>query len=143
MSLRTEHLARCVQTLEISLARLESAEAGTIDYEIYRNAVVKGIELTLETAGNLLRKAIKDYVGNPRAVNELTYKDIFRHAAKHGLLEPALIQRWFTYRDNRNDTAHDYGVALAEETLRLLPAFIADARSLETILREKLGHAET
>lgn len=143
MSLSTEHLARCVQTLETSLARLESAESGSIDYEIYRNAVVKGFELTLETAGNLLRKAIKDYVGNPRAVDKLTYKDVFRHAGKHGLLEPALIQRWFTYRDNRNDTAHDYGVAFAEETLGLLPGFIADARSLEIILRENLRHAES
>ncbi len=143
MSLSTEHLASCVQTLETSLARLESAESGTIDDEIYRNAVVKGFELTLETAGNLLRKATKDYVGNPRAVDKLTYKDVSRHAAKHGLLEPALIQRWFTYRDNRNDTAHDYGVAFAEETLGLLPGCIADARSLETILREKPGHAES
>jgi len=59
---------------------------------------VKGFELTLETAGNLLCKAIKDYVGNPRAVDELTDEDVFRRAAKHGLLEPAIIQRWFTCR---------------------------------------------
>ena len=142
MSLRTDHLARGIQTLETSLARLGAAEAGSIDYEIYRNAVVKGFELALETAGNLLRKAVKTYVGNPRAVDELTYKDVFRHATRHALIEPALAERWFAYRDNRNSTAHDYGVAFAEETLGLLPGFIADARTLETILREKPGHAD-
>jgi len=34
------------------------------------------------------------------------------------------------YRDNRNNTAHDYGVNFAEETLTLLPQFIADASAL-------------
>ncbi len=61
MHLRTEHLARCLQTLEKSLAQLDLVPSDSIDYEIYRNAVVKGFELTLETTGNLLRKAVKSY----------------------------------------------------------------------------------
>ena len=143
MSLRTEHLNRCIDTLEKSLARLEHASAGSIDYEIFRNAVVKGFELSLETAGKLLRKALKSFTGNPRAVDELTFKDVFRHAAKHGLLDTAAVERWFVYRDNRNDTAHDYGVGFAEETLKLLPGFIVDARQVEATLRKRFGHAET
>ncbi len=143
MSLSTAHLARCIETLETSLLRLGQVESGSIDYEIYRNAVVKGFELSLETAGKLLRKAIKAYTGQPRAIDELTYKDVLRHAAKHRLLEPEAVERWFAYRDNRNNTAHDYGIAFAEETLVLLPGFIADARVLETVLRERLGHANT
>ena len=46
------------------------------------------------------------------------------------------VTRWFAYRHGRNDTARDYGVAFAEETLVLLPAFLADAIALELILRE-------
>ena len=143
MSLRTEHLARCLQTLQISLEQLRQAPAGSIDYEIYPNAVVKGFELSLETAGKLLRKAIKTYTGSPRAVDELTYKEVLRHAAKHGLLQTVEVERWFAYRDNRNTTTHDYGVGFAEETLVLLPDFLADARRLEVTLREKFGRAET
>jgi nucleotidyltransferase substrate binding protein (TIGR01987 family) len=143
MSLRTEHLARCLQTLESSLVQLRQAPAGSIDYEIYRNAAVKGFELTLETTGKLLRKAIKSYTGNPRAVDELIYKDVLRQAAKHGLMDAATVERWFTYRDNRNNTAHDYGEGFAEETLGLRPDFIADARRIESTLREKFGHADT
>jgi hypothetical protein len=45
--------------------------------------------------------------------------------------------------DNRNSTAHDYGQGFAEETLSLMPAFLKDARCLETTLRERFGHAET
>jgi nucleotidyltransferase substrate binding protein (TIGR01987 family) len=142
MSLRTEHLARCIQTLESSLVQLRQAPAGSVDYEVYRNAAVKGFELTLETTGKLLRKAIKSYAGNPRAVDELTFKDVLRHAAKHGLLEAAAVERWFAYRDNRNNTAHDYGEGFAEETLGLMPDFITDARHIEKVLREKFGHAD-
>lgn len=141
MSLSTTHYARCIQTLETSLGFLGKAEVDSIDYEIFRNAVVKGFELTLEIAGKLLRKALKAYTGNPRAIDQLNYKDVLRHAAKHGLLSTEEVARWFAYRDNRNNTAHDYGKGFADETLMLMPAFIADARALEATLREKLDVA--
>jgi hypothetical protein len=86
-----------------------------------------------------LRKAIKHYAGSPRAIDELTYKDLFRHAAKHGLLAEDKVKRWFAYRDNRNNTADDYGEAFAEYTLTLLPQFLVDAKALQQILKEKLG----
>lgn len=139
MSLSTEHYARCIQTLEASLALLRPEAVGTVGYEVYRNAVVKGFELTLETAGKLLRRALKAYSASPQAVDALTYKDVLRQAAKHGLLEADAVSRWFAYRDNRNNTAHDYGVGFAEETLKLLPAFLEDARALESTLRLRLG----
>lgn len=141
-NLNTDHYARCIKTLETSLTLLEGAAPESIDFEIFRNSVVKGFELTLETAGKLLRKALKAYTGSPREVDRLTYKDLLRHAAKHDLLSTDAVERWFAYRDNRNNTAHDYGIGFAEETLRLLPGFIADARALETTLRERLGRAD-
>ncbi|HIJ96457.1 MAG TPA: nucleotidyltransferase [Desulfuromonadales bacterium] len=143
MNLNTDHFARCITTLETTLFRLEAADPGDIEYEIFRNAVVKGFELTLETAGKLLRKALKAYTGRPREVDALTFKDILRHAAKHDLMTSDAVERWFSYRDNRNNTAHDYGVGFAEETLELLPRFICDARALESVLRERLGRAES
>ncbi len=143
MQFSTEHLSRCIQTLESSLVQLRRAPAGSIDYEVYRNAAVKGFELTLETAGKLLRKAVKSYTGNPRAVDELTFKDVLRHSAKHGLMDAAAVERWFAYRDNRNSTAHDYGEGFAEETLGLMPAFTEDSRRIENTLRDRFGHADT
>ncbi len=143
MSLNTTHLARCIQTLESSLSLLKKAPSDSIEYEIFRNAVVKGFELTLETAGKILRRALKNYVASTRTVDELVYKDVLRHASNHGLMTSTEVGRWFTYRDNRNSTAHDYGVGFAEETLVLLPGFIEDARRLEETLRHKLSHADT
>jgi len=142
MILNTEHYARCISTLEVSLSQLEKSEPESIEYEVFRNAVVKGFELTLETAGKLLRKALKAYTGSPRDVDALTYKDVFRNAAKHDLMSTEDVERWFVYRDNRNNTAHDYGVGFAEDTLKLMPGFVSDARRLESILRERLGNGE-
>ena len=66
--------------------------------------------------------------------NRLHFKDLFRHAARHGLIAPDAAERWLRYRDNRNFTAHDYGEDFAEATLRLLPAFIKDAKALAGVI---------
>jgi nucleotidyltransferase substrate binding protein (TIGR01987 family) len=142
MSLNTDHLLRCIQTLESSLAMLNQAEENSIEFEVYRNAVVKGFELVLETTGKLLRKALKAYGGSPKAVDELFYKDVLRHAAKRGLLTAEEVERWFAYRDNRNNTAHDYGEGFANETLQLMPAFVIDARKIETALGNHFGRSD-
>ena len=130
MHLQTDHLKKCLVTLEAALLQLKQSPVGSVDYDIFRNAVIKGFELSLETSGQLLRKALKLYYANPSAVDDLTYKDVLRSAAKHRLLSPEEVTRWFTYRDNRNLTAHDYGAALAEDTLSVIPAFVQDARLL-------------
>lgn len=134
MPLNTDNLRRCIDTLDKSLARLNEAVPESVDFEIYRNAVVKGFELTLETSGKILRKALKAYGGSPKSVDELFYKDVLRHAGKHGLLSTDEIERWFIYRLNRNNTAHDYGEGFANETLKLMPGFLEDARRLEAAL---------
>jgi nucleotidyltransferase substrate binding protein (TIGR01987 family) len=118
---------------------LRRVEPETVEYEIFRNAVVKGFELTLEMSVKLLRKALKSYTGTPREVDAWTFKDTLRYAGKHGLMSTGAVERWFRYRDNRNNTAHDYGVGFAEETLALLPGFIGDAVTLEAALRERFS----
>ena len=47
MTINTKHLGRCIQTLESSLTLLQRSEPGSIEYEIYRNATVKGFELAM------------------------------------------------------------------------------------------------
>lgn len=130
MTLDTGQLARSLKTLESSLQLLHQAAPDSIEYEVFRNATIKGFELTLETAGKLLRKAVKRYEANPKEVDALVFKDVLRHAGKHGMLELEAIERWFAYRDNRNSTAYDYGEAFAKETLMLLTGFQRDVAAL-------------
>ncbi len=64
MTLNTDHLNRCIQTLRSSLTFYEKAEPDSIDQEIFRNAIVKGYELAQETSFKLLKKALRDYGEN-------------------------------------------------------------------------------
>lgn len=135
MEIQTEYFDRCIATLREGLSALTDAEPSTVHYDLYRAACVKTFEISLELAGKLLRKALKPYFATPKDVDRLVFKDVFRHAAKHGLLDPESVARWMVYRDNRNTTAHDYGEGFANETLRLLPQFITDAQELSKALR--------
>ena len=135
MSIDTTFLRRCIGTLELAqgeISRLKEQEELT--YDIYRAACVKEFELVLEQSGKLLRKRLAAYFSNNRQADRLPLKDLFRHAAKHGLMDVEATERWLAYRDNRNDTAHDYGEDFAEQTLKLLPAFIADAKVLADMI---------
>lgn len=70
------------------------------------------------------------------------FKDLFRHAVLRSLIDDETCQRWLEYRDNRNNTAHDYGVNFAEETLRFLPSFIADSLELAEMIKQQSHAAE-
>lgn len=137
--LNTDHLARCQQTLESSLAMFLRAEAGSIDQEVFRNAIVKGYELAQETAFKLLKKALKVYGHGGKKLESTPVKEILRLAAVHDLMTLEEVERWFAYRDNRNNTAHDYGEAFAEQTLALIPCFLTDVARLTETLDKKLG----
>ena len=136
MNINTDFLARCIQTLETAFTQLAQYEPGDITYDIYRAACVKEFEIVLEQSGNLLRRRLRPYFVSNRQADRLTFRDIFRHAAKHGLISVESCERWLEYRDNRNDTAHDYGEGFAETTLKLLPGFIDDAKELVGVIAE-------
>lgn len=131
MTLNVEHLLRTADTLEQALLAIEShPNRDDVRFDLYRNAAIKSFELSLETAGKLLRKALKAYGGAPREVDKWVFNDVLRHAGKHGLMSAAAVQRWLAYRANRNNTAHDYGEGFANATLKLLPAYLQDVRAL-------------
>lgn len=132
--INTEYLQKCILTLEKSYEMLMKAEENSIDYELYRNSLVKGFEMALEQSGKLLKKALNPYFSSKRAVDMLTFKDIFRQAHKHLLISEEETERWLKYRDNRNNTAHDYGQAFAEETLSLIKDFLIDVKNLKKVI---------
>lgn len=132
-------LRRCLATLEHALSALGRCDPDNIEYDIFRAACVKEFELVLEQSGKLLRKRLADYFASNRQADRLAFKDLFRHAARHGLITPEACERWLAYRDTRNETAHDYGEVLAETTLELLPAFVVDAGDLADMIEEGGG----
>ena len=91
--------------------------------------------MTLEQTGKLLRKKLILYFSAKKKVDTLTFKDLFRYAFKYSLIkDEGCVERWMKYRDNRNNTAHDYGKAFAEETLSLIEDFLKDVKNLKAVI---------
>ena len=132
--INTEYLKRCLETLKKSYELLKKSDENSIDYEMYRNSLVKGFEMSIEQSSKLLRKKLTPYFSSKKAVDALTFKDLFRYANKHSLLNEEAVQRWFVYRDNRNSTAHDYGEQFAKETLILVDDFLKDTEKLIQVI---------
>ena len=135
MRIDTTFLRRCIASLERAVTGIEQVEKDDeAMYDVFRAACVKEFELVLEQSGKLLRKRLGAYFATNRQADRLNFKDLFRHAAKHDLIDWEAVERWLGYRDNRNETAHDYGEDFAEATLKLLPAFVVDAKALADMM---------
>ena len=132
--INADFLNRCIQVLETSYNKMQKLSPNNINYDIYRSACVKELEIILEQCGKLLKKKLRDYFHSNKAVDELNFKDIFRYATKHSLISPKSCENWIKYRDNRNNTAHDYGQGFAEQTLKLIPDFIGEAKAVAKIV---------
>ncbi len=133
----TTFFERCIETLTQAHQLLLTADEESISYEMYRSACVKEFEIILEQSGKLLKKCLKPYFHSAKAVDKLTFKDIYRYSGQHGLIPIEEVERWLIYRDNRNNTAHDYGVDFAEHTLLLLKQFIIDANALAQVINRQ------
>ena len=136
MKLNTDFLQRCIRTLDQALEQLAAVDPDDTMYDIMRAACVKEFELVSEQCAVLLRKRLRPYFASNRQADRLTFKNLYRHGAKHGLLTVEECERWLQYRDIRNDTAHRYGEAFAELALQALPGFVTDAKALAAVLAE-------
>lgn len=136
MYIDTTYYERCISTLEKAYALLLNTNPEMIDYDMYRSACIKEFEIILEQSGKLLRKVLKPYFHSAAAVDKLVFKEVFRNTVLRTIITDETCERWLQYRDNRNNTAHDYGVNFAEETLLLLPQFMFDATNLAAVISQ-------
>ena len=140
MSIDTTFLRGRIVALEVSLQGVGRHRDDDVAYDLYRAACIKEFELVLEQSGKLLRKRLSAWFASNRQADRLHFKDLFRHAARHALIDCEAVERWLRYRDNRTHAANDYGEDFAEATLKLLPEFIGDAKVLAAMI-ERTGDA--
>lgn len=137
MKISTDYLDSCIETLQGAFALLQQHGPDDMAYRISGSACVKEFEIIEELCGNLLKKRLRGYFASNREADRLYFRDIFRHAAKHGLITGDDCERWLQYRDVRNNAAHRYGEAFADDVLAILPKFIDDASDLSRIISEE------
>lgn len=135
MLLDTTFYDRCIETLKKAYSLMAQSTPENIEFDLYRSACIKEFEIILEQSGKLLKKVLIPYFDSSRTADALTFKNVFRHAVLRSIISDEACERWLHYRDIRNHTAHDYGVNFAEETIKIIPQFIADAGQLSEIVK--------
>ena len=100
--------------------------------DIVRDATIQRFEYTYELAWKMIKRHL-EWAGNTNT-SSLTMRDLFREAARVGLIKDA--ETWFDYHQARNETSHTYERATAEEVYEAAGKFAPDARALLTELQK-------
>jgi nucleotidyltransferase substrate binding protein (TIGR01987 family) len=102
--------------------------------EFIRDATIQRFEYTYELSWKMIKRHL---VWAGFSDVPPTVKDLFREAAKIGLISDA--EKWFDYHQARNETSHTYDEDTAEEVYQVALKFLSDAQSLLAELRKHHG----
>ena len=133
MSIDATFLRGRIVALEVCLEGVGRHRDDDVASDMYHAARVKECELVLEQSGKLLRKRLAAWFAGNRQADRLQFKDLFRHAARHGLIDGDAVERWIRYWDNRSSTL-DHGEGYSVRTLGLLLGFTDDAKALVAVI---------
>jgi nucleotidyltransferase substrate binding protein (TIGR01987 family) len=137
MAVSTRRLERALLQLEKAVnlaAALDNSENDLFD--VYRDCTVKRFEIAYSLAFAAIRRGLLE-TRPPSKVDPLSYADLIREAGRDGLLQNQ--DRWFEYRDRRNETSHNYDVDSANSVYNGAEDFINDARFLVERLKGRFN----
>ena len=137
MGTDTTFFKECLDRLEVYCQLLDRDREDETARRLGRELCIERFEVALEQSGKLLRKTLRPWFASNRAADRLTFRDLFRHAAKHGLIEMEAAERWLSYRDSLNGSGEPDGADPAVvAAVERLPAFVADARALVAVVEQ-------
>ncbi len=133
MGIDTTFLRTRLDRLDACLDALDDADDADdgLPRRLAGEVCAEYFEVALEQSGKLFRKSLRRWFASNRQADRLTFREVFRRAAKHGLIDIEAAERWLGYRDavdglvdRENDDRFDAAA------IDLLRAFLADARAL-------------
>jgi nucleotidyltransferase substrate binding protein (TIGR01987 family) len=131
-------LEKAILSLEQLHARVSDKAFIAAQDEVIRLGLQAGLIQNFEFTYELCWKAIKRWLENnvnPEAVDGVTRRELFRLAAENRLIED--VDEWMVYHAARNQTAHLYDSALAEETISLMADCFRAAQRLLNNLKAR------
>ena len=131
MALDLKSLQKAVDALERAVKEVHSGDfmdSLTPDQqEVVKAGVIQNFEFTYELCWKFIRRWIRINL-SPDDAEPRTRKDLFRTAARYGLIEDPV--HWFEYTEARNITFHIYDEVKAESVFEIATQFIHDAKKL-------------
>jgi nucleotidyltransferase substrate binding protein (TIGR01987 family) len=138
MKLDLSSLHKAIDSLERTLKVAENkslvAELDNDVKDAIRAGVIQNFEFTYELCWKFMRRWLKENADIEEAEHPRTRKELFRLAARFGLIKQPLA--WFSYGDARNLTSHTYDENKAESVYEAAVGFVEDARYLLDKLQE-------
>ena len=137
MKLDLTSLIKALAQLEKSLGYLNS-DMSRADHELYlqfRAATIQAFEYTYELSWKMIKRWIAFNVGPETAEPVYSRKELFRQAAKEGLISDPV--RWFQYHQARNISAHTYNEDTAAKIAAFAPELAKDVGLLIEVLDKR------
>ncbi|MFA5866019.1 MAG: nucleotidyltransferase substrate binding protein [Phycisphaerae bacterium] len=137
MALDLSSLRKAVESLERTLKVADGNLNTGLDDDIkdaIRAGVIQNFEFTYELCWKFMKRWLKENVAAEESEYPRTRKELFRLAARYGLIKEPLP--WFSYGDARNLTSHTYNEEKAEAVFESAKNFVPDARFLLERLEE-------
>jgi nucleotidyltransferase substrate binding protein (TIGR01987 family) len=135
MTLDISHLTDSLAALERAQAITRDAAAWAVLSKDVKEAVTAGVIQSFEVAYEQSWKLMKRWLElNPMAgdVNMVTIRQLYRIAAKAGLIED--VEQWMSFHKARNQTSHTYDLSIAEHVFATSFEFAPLARKALSVL---------
>jgi nucleotidyltransferase substrate binding protein (TIGR01987 family) len=136
MSLDLTSLESAVGSLERSIHAAAAHEA-TLPPDLrdtVRSGIIQNFEVAYEQSWKMMRRWMETNV-SPDAVDGVTRRELFRHAAENRLI--AEVEPWMRFHAARNETSHTYNQITAEEVSACAREFLSAAQALLAALRKR------
>jgi len=132
MTLDLTSLRKAIAAMDLLLQRAEDDEFMSAQDDITRNGLRAGViqhfEFTYELCWKFIQRWVHSNVSPEDADYPRTRKELFRHAARAGLISDPVP--WFRYAEARNITSHTYDEEDAAAAYKVARDFLTDAQSL-------------
>lgn len=114
MELDLSSLTKAIKAVDETLQRATDDKLMSQLDDVTQNAIRAGViqhfEFTYELGWKFIQRWIRLNI-SPEEAEPLTRRELFRTAARHGLI--ADPQPWFSYSEARNLTSHIYNLTVA------------------------------
>jgi len=122
-------LKNAIQSLDNAVSVVQNSEVmrqtpGNIR-EVIEAGVIQNFEFTYELCWKFMVRWISQEI-SPEEASPRTKRDIFRTAARYGLIRDP--KPWFRYAEARNMTSHAYDRKKAETVLAIAGELLSDAK---------------
>lgn len=136
MPLDLKSLESAVASLERSIhaAAIHESTLPADLRETVRSGIIQNFEVAYELSWKMMKRWIEANI-SAEAVDGVTRRELFRHAAENRLIDN--VDLWMGFHASRNETSHTYNQETAEEVSATARSFVSVARSLLEALQRR------